>query len=374
MGIVTIGVDAHKRSHTAVAIDQQGRQLAQHTTRGTTSVDHLGLLSWAQRLGDQLVWAVEDCRHLSRRLEMDLLAAGQQILRVPPKLMAGARASARSYGKSDPIDALAVARAALREPDLPVARLDEASRQIRLLVDHRDDLVSERTRHTNRLRWHLHELDATWDPKPKTLSIRKHIRATQGRLAEHAGLVAEIATGITNRILDLTLEILQIESRLSELVTPIARNLLRIPGISVISAATIIGQTAGITRFKSRHAYARHNGTAPQPASSGNTQRHRLSRSGNRRLNAVLHRVAITQARIHPPAGAYLQRRQSGGDTRREAIRALKRRLSDVVYRALTYDQPPGSVVGQGDGPHNRPDARRPSTAPQAPEPAPSLT
>lgn len=374
MGIVTIGIDAHKRSHTAVAIDEQGRQLARHTTRGTTSVDHLGLLSWARLLGDQLVWAVEDCRHLSRRLEMDLLAAGQRIHRVPPKLMAGTRASARSYGKSDPIDALAVARAALREPDLPVARLDETSRQIRLLADHRDDLVSERTRHTNRLRWHLHELDPAWDPKPKSLSVRKHIRATQQRLAGHTGLVAEIATGITNRIHDLTIEILRIETRLDELVTPIAKNLLQIPGISVISAATIIGQTAGITRFKSRHAYARHNGTAPQPASSGNTHRHRLSRTGNRRLNAVLHRIAITQARIHPGAIALLQRRQTHGDTRREAIRVLKRRLSDVVYRALTHDQPPESAVGQNDGPPNRPDAHQPSTAHHAPRTHPSLT
>ena len=105
------------------------------------------------------MWAIEDCRHLSTRLERDLLAAGQQVVRVPPKLMAQTRASARTRGKSDPIDALAVARAALREPDLPVAAHDEVSRELKLLVDRREDLVAERTRTINRLRWHLHELD-----------------------------------------------------------------------------------------------------------------------------------------------------------------------------------------------------------------------
>ena len=111
-------------------------------------------------------WALEDCRHLSRRLERDLVAAGEAVVRVPPKLMAGARRSGREPGKSDPIDALAVARAALREPDLPVARLDGPEREVRLLVDHREDLVAERTRAQNRLRWHLHELLPARSPRP----------------------------------------------------------------------------------------------------------------------------------------------------------------------------------------------------------------
>src|SRR5215207_11561104 len=119
--MVTFGVDAHKRTHTIVAVDDRGRPLGQITV-GTTSHDHLGLLRWAARFGAERRWAVEDCRHLSRRLERDLLSAGEWIVRVPPKLMAHARDSARTYGKSDPIDALAVARAVQREPDLPVAR------------------------------------------------------------------------------------------------------------------------------------------------------------------------------------------------------------------------------------------------------------
>ena len=142
--MVIVGIDAHKRSHTAVAVDEVGRKLGQRTT-GTTSEDHLLLLAWAEQFGEDLRWAIEDCRHLSRRLERDLLGAGAAIVRVPTKLMAHARDGARSYGKSDPIDALAVARAALRETDLPTAQLEGPARTVRLLSDHRDHLVAERT-------------------------------------------------------------------------------------------------------------------------------------------------------------------------------------------------------------------------------------
>ena len=134
--MVTFGVDAHKRTHTIVAVNDRGTPVGQ-TTVGTTSQDHLVLLRWAARFGAERRWAVEDCRHLSRRLERDLLAAGESIVRVPPKLMAHVRDSARTYGKSDPIDALAVARAAQREPNLPLAHLDGPDRDLRLLVDHR---------------------------------------------------------------------------------------------------------------------------------------------------------------------------------------------------------------------------------------------
>ena len=121
MPMVVLGIDAHKRTHTVVAVDEVGRQLGVRVTKTTSTAAHLELVVWAERFGGGRRWAVEDCRHLSRRLERDLLAAGEQIVRVPPKLMAHARDSARTYGKSDPIDALAVARAALREPGLPTA-------------------------------------------------------------------------------------------------------------------------------------------------------------------------------------------------------------------------------------------------------------
>ena len=141
--MVVIGLDAHKRTHTVVAVDGTGRKLAERTVT-TAPAGHLELLRWSRRWRER-TWALEDCRHLTRRLERDLLAAGETVVRVPPKLMAGTRRSNREPGKSDPIDALSVARAALREPDLPTARLDGPERQLRLLVDHREDLVVDRT-------------------------------------------------------------------------------------------------------------------------------------------------------------------------------------------------------------------------------------
>jgi transposase len=157
--MVLLGVDPHKDTHTVVAVDHTGRQLDQ-TTVAARTLGHAELLGWAcHRWPDQRVWAVEDCRHVTGRLERDLLAAGERVVRVPPRLMAGARQAVRALGKSDPIDALAVARAAQREPDLPAAGHDQASWEVKLLVDHREHLIAERTRTINRLRWHLHQLD-----------------------------------------------------------------------------------------------------------------------------------------------------------------------------------------------------------------------
>jgi transposase len=336
--MVTIGIDAHKRSHTAVIVDEQGRQLAQTTSSGTTSGDHLSLLEWAASRVGPRQWAVEDCRHLSRRLERDLLAAGERIVRVPPKLMANARDGARSYGKSDPIDALAVARAALREPGLPTARLDGPDRELRLLVDHRDDLVAERTRMISRLRWHLHELDPGTEPAARSLNHPRNLDKLAARLDGSDGLVARLARELTERCRRLTLEINQLEQEIAALTATLAPTLLALCGCGPLTAAKIVGETAGIDRFHSAAAYARHNGTAPQPVWSSNRARHRLSRTGNRQLNAAIHRIALTQAQWHPDAQTLLARRKAQGDGGLEALRILKRRLSDVVYRALQTD------------------------------------
>jgi transposase len=336
--MVTLGIDAHKRTHTVVATDDMGRQLGSKTTTATTSGDHLEVLRWAERFGTERLWAVEDCRHLSRRLEADLLAAGERIVRVPPKLMAHARDSARTYGKSDPIDALAVARAALREPRLPAAQLDGPARNLRLLVDHREDLVAERTRHINRLRWHLHELDPSWDPPQRSLNRYKTLDGIARRLTEFPSRTARIAAQLVAHIRTLTEEERALEREITVEIHALAPTLLAVTGVGALTAAKIVAEVADIRRFRSKDAFARHNGTAPLPAWSGNPNRHRLSRTGNRQLNAAIHRIAVTQSRCHPDAAAYLTRRSTRGDTRAEARRALKRRLSDVVYRALLED------------------------------------
>jgi len=337
--MVTLGIDAHKRSHTVVAVDEVGRQLSTKTTTTTTTDAHLDLVRWAEGFGAERQWAVEDCRHLSRRLEADLLAAGERIVRVAPKLMAHCRDSARTYGKSDPIDALAVARAALREPDLPVAQLDGPARELRLLVDHREDLVRERTGYINRLRWHLHELDATWDPTIRSLVAYRNLDAIADRLCGIEGPVARIAADLVARVRDLTVDIKALQREITALVTDQAPNLLGVPGVGALTAAKIVGETADVRRFRSKDAYARHNGTAPLPVWSSNRVNHRLSRTGNRQLNAAIHRIAVTQVRYHPDAQTYMARRMElPNATKTRALRALKRRLSDVVYRALLAD------------------------------------
>jgi transposase len=336
--MVVLGIDAHKRTHTVVAVDEAGRQLGVRVTTAASTAAHLDLVRWADRFGSSRRWAVEDCRHLSRRLESDLLAAGEQVVRVPPKLMAHCRDSARTYGKSDPIDALAVARAALREPGLPSARLDGPERELQLLTGHRDDLVAERTRIVNRLRWHLHELDPDWDPAPRSLTRRKTLAAVAARLAGLEGLVTRLAADLTGRITALSASIGALEREIAVLTRQLAPSLLAVPGAAELTAAKIVAETAGVGRFTSKDAYARHNGTAPLPVWSANKARHRLSRTGNRQLNCAIHRIAVTQIRCHPDAQAYIKRRIAAGDSRTEALRALKRKLSDVVYRALQAD------------------------------------
>jgi transposase len=335
--MVVIGIDAHKRTHTAVIIDDYGRKLGTKTCE-TTSNDHLALLRWAAGHGEERVWAIEDCRNMTRRLERDLLAAGERIVRVPPKLMAHARDAARTYGKSDPIDALAVARAALREDDLPTAHRDGPDRDLRLLVDHREDLIAERTRAVNRLRWHLHELDPEWDPPARSLDRVSNLDQILHRLAQLPGVVANLAAVITRRCRNLTEEINTIAAQIEDLAEKLAPALITVPGCGALTAAKILGETAGIARFRSAAAYARHNGTAPLPVWSSNRARHRLSRTGNRQLNAALHRIAMTQARCHQPAKDLITRRKAGGDGGLEALRVLKRRLSDVIYQALRAD------------------------------------
>ena len=336
--MVVVGADVHKRTHTFVAIDRAGRQLGQITVAATEK-GHRKAMRWAWRLfGVELRWAVEDCRHLSARLERDLLAAGQVVVRVPPRMMAEQRRTARTRGKSDPIDALAVARAALREPDLPVACHDEASRELKLLVDRREDLVKVRTATINRLQWRVHELDPQ---TPATgLDLAKRQQQLMVDLGHVEGLVAELARDELAEVIELTGKINTLAKRIEAAVTATAPTLLTLPGVGALTAAKIVGEAAGVARFKSEAAFARHAGIAPIPVWSGHTAgRVRLTRSGNRQLNAAIHRIAITQIRLEGLGRTYYEKKRAEGMSTREALRCLKRRLARIVYNHLTTDQ-----------------------------------
>jgi len=342
--MIVIGTDTHKRSHTAAALDEgTGRAVAERTVSAKRrSFDDL--LLWGRGLDAERVWALEDCRHVSGALERFLLARGERVVRVAPKLTAGARDSARERGKSDAIDAVAIARAAIRVglDTLPVAQLAGAELDIRLLVDHRERLVAARTRLINDLRWNLHDLWPELEIPLRGLIAVHWPQRVAARLARAEQTTrVRIARDELRRIRDLTKTIDELQRELALLVAKVAPRLLAERGCGVLIAAKIVGEVAGVTRFATDAKLARIAGSAPIPASSGHTIRHRLDRGGNRQLNCALHRLAVTKGLHDPDTNAYLARKQAEGKTRREALRCLKRYLARRVWHLLQDDPTP---------------------------------
>src|SRR5829696_3112492 len=331
--MIVIGLDVHKHSVTAVAVDEAGRPLGVKVI----SVGSDELLPWAAALDAERLWAIEDCRQLTRWLERQLLTLGEELVRLPPKLTVPERRAGRTRGKSDPIDALAIARAALREPDLARPRPGEqVYREIKLLVDHRDDLVDQRRRTQQRLRWHLHALDPTFDVPLRMLGRSSHLERVGRWLArQDKQLQVRLARELVATIRQLNRAISELDQELEQRTAEIAPGLLALPGCAAVTAAKLLAEIGPVDRFKTDAQLARHGGVAPLEASSGRTQRHRLDRGGNRQLNAALYRIAITQARYHAHARDYLERKRSEGKSKREALRCLKRQLVRVVFNTL---------------------------------------
>jgi transposase len=342
--VIVVGIDPHKRSHTAVAVDEPGGVAVGERTVSADARGRGQLLAWAASLGGACRFAVEDGRPFSGALERALLAAGYDVVRVPPKLMGQARRTGRTYGKSDPIDARAVALAAIREPDLPRARIDQADEHLRLLVEHRNDLVGERTRVHNRLRDHLHQLETPLQIPPGALERPVWLERVRTALtALPPSMRRRIALELVARCAELTGTVRALDVELETVVSsrPDGAALTAIVGCGVLSAATVLAAADGIGRFSTEARFASHAGVAPLPASSGGKVRHRLNRHGNRQLNAALHRIAFTQARMYAPAKDYLERKRTEGKTRKEALRCLQRHLARVVYRTLVTSSVP---------------------------------
>jgi transposase len=345
--MIVIGTDTHKRTHTCGAVFAGTGQLAGELTAPARKAGFAELLDWGRELDAERIWALEGCRHVSGSLERFLIASGERVVRVPPKLMGESRRGERTRGKSDPIDALAVARAALREgPDtLPGAHLDEAALELKLLLDHREDLVKARSEDQQRLRWHLHDLWPDFELPAGCLDRivwldrvgRKLARAEQGARAR---VSRELARAIRERSKRAS----ELEREIGAMVRAQAPQLLELPGCGTLTAAKLIAETAGAARFASDAKLARLAGIAPIPASSGNRTRLRLDRGGNRQLNCAVHRIAVTQSRIHAPAREFLARRREEGKSNREALRCLKRHLIRRVWRLLNDSEIDRSV------------------------------
>jgi transposase len=280
---------------------------------------------------------------VSGSFERFLIARGERVLRVPTNLMAQTRKSARQRGKSDGIDAVNVARAALREglATFPAAHLDGPELDLRLLVDHRERLVNHRVELNNTLQWHLHDLWPELELPGGALFSKKWSTRIARRLARaEQTMRVRIARDELRRLRELTDTIKTLAREITQLVRRIAPQLLAEPGFGPLIAAKLIGEIAGAQRFATDAKLARAAGAAPIPASSGNTRRQRLDRGGNRQINAALHRVIVTRARCHQPTRDYLERRRRDGKTTRDAIRCLKRYLARQVWHLLRAPAP----------------------------------
>jgi transposase len=339
--MIVIGTDAHKSTHTCGAVDAGTGQLRDELTASARRSGFDRFLAWGRALEEDRIWAIEDVRHVSGAFERYLVAHGERVVRVPPKLMGESRKAERERGKSDGIDALAVARAALREgpENLPTAHLDEEALQIKLLLDHREDLVSARSDDQRRLRWHLHDLWPDYEIPAGALDRFVWLDRVASKLARAEQTTrVQIARELVVEIRRRTRRVRELEREILVLVERYAPQLLELPGCAALTAAKIIAEVAGVQRFSSDAKLARAAGVAPIPASSGKRTRHRLDRGGNRQLNCAIHRIAVTQGRTHAPARDYLTRKQAEGKGRMEALRCLKRQLVRVVWRTL---QPP---------------------------------
>jgi transposase len=339
--MMVFGADAHKRSHTIVVVSAATGELLGEQTVQVGAKGFAVLLSWARSLGGERVWALEDCRHVSGSFERFLIERGERVLRVSTKLMADARRGARGRGKSDRIDALAVARAALREglDALPAAQLRGPELDLRLLVDHRERLVRQRVALNNTLQWHLHDLWPELQLPGCSLFYGKWGPRVARRLARaEQTMRVRIARDELRRIRELSQTINGLQAEIAQLVARIAPQLLSEPGFGPLTAAKLVGEIAGADRSASDAKLARAAGVAPIPVSSGKTNRHRLDRGGNRQINATIHRIAVTRSRCHPETRDYIARKRSEGKSTKEAIRCLKRHLARRIWHLL---QPP---------------------------------
>jgi transposase len=335
--VIVVGIDPHKQTHTAVAVDRAtGEVLAELTIRARRQ-GFERLVEWARDLDADRIFAIEDGRHVSGHLERHLIARGERSVRVPSRMMGEARRSDRIAGKSDPVDATAVARAALRHPELPEARLAGIERDLGLLVAHREMLVNERTDKICKLRWLLHDLDPDLAPPLRTLDrVQKLDRLAETLRALEPALQVELCLDLVARCREITTRANELERRIRSLVRTHAPALLEIPGCAALTAAKIVAETARVERFPTEGHFARYAGTAPIPASSGAKHRQRFNRRGNRQLNAAIHRIAVTQLRIHEPARTYMEKKRTEGKTKTEALRALKRLITRSVFKTMT--------------------------------------
>ena len=334
---VMIGIDPHKGSHTAVVIDRDEVVIDKIRVRASAS-QVVELQEWALRYRDRC-WAVESARGLGYLLSQQLVAAGERVVDVPA--MMASRIRVLGTGKSqknDPNDALSVAIAAFRYPKLSVVVADDHTRVLGLLAKRHRDVARLKNKAACRLHALLVEIAAGGLASEMTVNKAVSVLSSVEASDEVTRQRIMIATELVDDIARLDTQMRASKKRITAAVTASRTSLCDIRGIGPIGAATIVGSVRNIERFPSKGHFASYNATAPIEASSGNKTRHRLNPRGNRKLNHVLHIAAVSQLRYPSKGRDYYQKKLAEGKTSKEAIRALKRRISDVVYQQLKTD------------------------------------
>ena len=333
-----IGIDAHKDTLAAAIIDEQGRQLDAQTFANEAD-GHSQLGQWAARFETSRI-GIEGSGSLGRQAALTLQAAGFLVVDVPPQLTALGRRHGRNHSKTDPIDALIIARIVLRDQELPAVRASGQLEDARLLVHYRRELIAERTRLASRLHSDLEQPRPGYQIVVRHLTTLRQLNLAYNLLAELVCIRARIARQRVARLRALCLEIDQLTAELRSLVAGFATALTTITGIAELSAAEILAEVGDVHRFRTKAQFAMANGTAPVSASSGRTNRHRLNRGGNRQLNRILHFIALTQVSRSPEGRAYYDRKRSEGRSKQDALRCLKRRISDRIFQTLRRNLP----------------------------------
>ncbi|MFV1971642.1 MAG: IS110 family transposase [Acidimicrobiia bacterium] len=332
-----IGIDPHKATHTAVAIDDD-ENVIDELTLGSSSTQAERLCDWASRLGKR-EWAVESANGLGYLISQQLVACGETVFDVPPVLASRVRlmGSGKSQ-KNDPNDARSIAIAALRSDRLATVHPDDHVVVLRLLVKRHRDIARLRNKHCSRLHALLLELEAGGIEGKISVTNASRLLDSVTAADETARYRVLIAREVVDDIARLDATLKASKKRIAAAVAASGTSVTDIVGIGPIGAATIIGYTKNVTRFPTRGHYATYNATAPIEVSSAGNTRHRLNLRGNRILNHAIHIAAVTQLRHDTIGRTYYQKKITEGKTPKEAIRALKRRISDAVYRSLIAD------------------------------------
>lgn len=336
--MVLIGVDPHKGSHTAVVVDNDEHEIGRLTVRADRR-QLQRMLSFAAPFGER-TWAIESAGGLGFLLAQQLVAAGEDVVDVPPTLAARVRLLGSGRGsKNDPNDALSTAIAALRDPHLRTVVAEDHAMVLRMLADRYEDLTRLRTQAVCRLHALLAALVPGGVQKRLTANAAaaflRRVHPVSAVEVERKNLAIELVADI--RRLDQAAKAVKARTRVA--VAASGTTLTDINGVGPIVAAILIGHTGDIHRFPTAGHFASYNGTAPIEASSGPKVRHRLNPRGNRRLNHALHVIALSQIRHDGRSRDYYLHKIDDGKTAKEARRALKRRISDTVYRKLRDDQ-----------------------------------